>query len=45
MQLFCDKNVNGFSQSKVESLTRVGLSSLVMSVEHIHSTVIHENVL
>ena len=45
VQLFCDKSVNGLSQSKVELCTRVGLSSLVVSVEHVHSTVRHENVL
>ena len=45
MQLFCDKSVNGLSQSKVEWCTRVGLSSLAVSVEHVHSTMRHENVL
>ena len=45
MQLFRDKSVDGLSQSKVELCTRVGLSSLVVSVEHVHSTVRHKNVL
>ena len=45
MQLFCDKSVNGLSQSKVELCTRVGLSSLVVSVEHVYSTVRHETAL
>ena len=41
----CDKSVNGLSQSNVELCTRAGLSSLVVSVEHVHSIVRHENAL
>ena len=45
MQLFRDKSINGLLQLEVELCTRVGLSSLVVSVEHVHSTVRHETVL
>ena len=45
VQVFRDKSINGLLQSKVELCTRVGLSSLVVSVEHVHSTVRHETVL
>ena len=44
MELFRDKSINELLQSEVELCTRVGLSSLVVSVEHVHSTVRHETV-
>ena len=45
VQLFRDKSINGLLQSEVELCTHVGLSRLVVSVEHVHSTVRHETVL
>ena len=45
MQLFRDKSINGLLQSEVELCIRAGLSSLVVSVEPVHSTVRHETVL
>ena len=45
MQLFCDKSVGGLSKKEHQLCTREGLSSLVVSVEHVHSTVRHETVL
>ena len=45
MQLFRDESINVLLQSEVELCTRVGLSSLVVSVEHVHSTVRHETLL
>ena len=45
VQQFRGKSINGLLQSEVELCTRVGLSSLVVSVEHVHSTVRHETVL
>ena len=48
MQLFRDKSVSGLSQKEHQFCVRAGLSSLVVSVEHVltvHSTVRHENVL
>ena len=45
MQLFRDKSISGLSQKEHQFCVRAGLSSLVVSVEHVHSTVRHENVL